>query len=162
MPHRAGAKLIFKSVLGTDLTFEECEILSKIVKYHNLTAKEVLFEPESIDGNLYILLEGKLDIVKVLGPKNVLNINTIKKGNIIGELSFIDGNAHTMRVQSRKESKVMYLSREDFESLLKTNPKIVFHVMRSILRFSHQLQRKMLQENLDMQRMIKNEYMSQF
>ncbi len=162
MPCKATAKLITESILGTDLNFEECEILSNIVKYRNLEAKEILFEPDTVDGNLYILLEGKLDIVKVLSPKKTLSINTIKQGKVIGELSFIDGDAHTMRVQSRKNSKVMYLSKDDFEELLDKHPKVVFNVMRSILRFSHQLQRKMLKENLEMQRLIRNEYMAQF
>lgn len=162
MINTAAAQLISESVLGTDLTTEECGALSEIIHYRDLKPEEVLFEPDTVDGKLYILLEGKLEILKVLGPHSVLNINTIKPGTLIGELSFIDGNAHTMRIQSRKESKIMCLSREDFEHMLDTHPKVVFNVMRSILRFSHQLQRKMLQENLEMQRMVKNEYMAQY
>lgn len=162
MAKAAEAKLISESLLGSDLTMEECEILSEIVKYQTLEAEEVLFEPDTIDGNLYILIEGKLEILKVLGPGNALSINTLKTGALIGELSFIDGHAHSMRLQARKPSKVMYLSRDDFENLLADHPKVVYDVMRSILRYSHALQRKMMKENLDLQRMVKNEYMSQF
>ena len=160
MAKQAEAKLISESVLGTDLSLAECEILSDIVKYRSLELDDILFEPDTVDGNLYLLIEGKLEIIKVLGPNNMVSINVLKEGAMIGELSFIDGNAHTMRIKARKPSKVLVLSREDFESLLDTHPKVVFNVMRSILRFSHQLQRKMLQENMDMQRMVKNEYMT--
>ena len=160
MANQAEAKLISESVLGTDLSIDECETLSEIVKYRSLELDEVLFEPDTIDGNLYLLIEGKLEIIKVLGPNNSVSINVLKEGAMIGELSFIDGNAHTMRIKARKTSKVLFLSREDFEGLLDTHPKVVFNVMRSILRFSHQLQRRMLQENMDMQRMVKNDYMT--
>ncbi|BBP43512.1 Crp/Fnr family transcriptional regulator [Thiosulfativibrio zosterae] len=160
MAKQAEAKLISESVLGTDLSIAECEILSEIVKYRSLELDDVLFEPDTVDGNLYLLIEGKLEIIKVLGPNNSVSINVLKEGAMIGELSFIDGNAHTMRIKARKSSKVLVLSREDFEGLLDAHPKVVFNVMRSILRFSHQLQRRMLQENMDMQRMVKNEYMT--
>lgn len=159
MAKPAETQLITDSVLGADLTDADCEVLSDIVKQRDLEKGEVLFEPDTIDGNLYILIEGKLEIIKVFGPNKSISINTIKQGSMIGELSFIDGIAHTMRLQARKESKVLYVQRDDFEKLLETNPTVVFNVMRSILRFSHKLQRKMLQENLEMQRMVQNEYM---
>lgn len=160
MAKPAEAKLIADSLLGTDLSLEECEILSEIVKYRSLELDEVLFEPDTLDGNLYLLAEGKLEILKVVNNNNTVSINILKEGSMIGELSFLDGAAHTMRIKARKPSKVLCLSRNDFEALLETHPKVVFNVMRSILRFSHKLQRKMLQESIDMQRMVKNEYMT--
>lgn len=162
MSDDAKTNLIANSVLGDDLTQEECAILSDIVFEQTLQPDEVLFEPNTIDGNLYLLIEGKLDILKVLGPKTEICLNTIKSGSMIGELSFIDGHEHTMRLKSRKESKVLHLSRKDFEGLLEEHPRVVFNVLRSILRFSHQVQRRMLAENLELQRMVKNEYMSQY
>jgi len=131
-------------------------------KTQRLQPNEILFEPNTIDGNLYLLIEGKLDILKVLGPKTEICLNTIKSGAMIGELSFIDGHEHTMRLKSRKTSKILQISREDFENLLEQHPRVVFNVLRSILRFSHKLQRKMVTENLELQRMVKNEYMSQY
>lgn len=160
MAKPAETQLISQSVLGADLTDKDCEILSEVVKQKDLESGEVLFEPETVDGNLYILIEGKLDILKVTGPNKTINISALKEGAMIGELSFIDGIAHTMRLQARKPSKVLYVQRDDFEQLTQTHPKVVFNVMRSILRYSHKLQRKMLQENLEMQRMVQNEYMA--
>jgi CRP-like cAMP-binding protein len=162
MAEHADTQRIADSLLGTDLTREDCERLATIVKQKTLQPEEVLFEPDTIDGNLYIVIEGKLDILKVVGPHKTLHINTIKQGTLVGELSFIDGIAHTMRLQARKEATVLMLQRDEFEKLGEQNPQVVMHVMRSILRFSHQLQRKMLQENLEMHRIIQNEYMTQY
>lgn len=160
MAKQAEAKLISESLLGADLSFEECIALSEIVKYRSLELDEVLFEPDTTDGNLYLVTEGKLEILKVVNNNSTVSINVVKAGTMIGELSFLDGAAHTMRVKSRMKSQVLCLSRIDFEALLDTHPKVVFNVLRSILRFSHKLQRKMVQENLEMQRMVKNEYMT--
>jgi len=151
------SNFISESVLGTDLTPEDCETLCQIVEKKVLQKGEVLFEPDTVDGNLYILVEGKLEILKVTGPNKTIHINTIKKGSLIGELSFVDGIAHTMRLQAANEATVLILHHDDFETLGTQNPALMFNVMKSILRFSHQLQRKMLYENLEMMRMIQNQ-----
>lgn len=162
MPKDAETQLISESVLGSDLTQSDCEILSEVVQQQSLEKNEILFDADTLDGKLYILVEGKLEILKVVSETRTLSINTLKQGSLIGELSFIDGVAHTMRLQARKPSTVLIIQRDDFEQLAEKHPKVVFNVMRSILRFSHQLQRKMLQENLEMQRLVQNQYMSQY
>lgn len=159
---KADAQLIEQSVLGADLSREDCEVLSNAVKHQKLEADEILFEPDTVDGCLYILINGKLDIIKATGPNTGININALKPGAIIGELSFIDGVAHTMRLKARITSEVLKIQRDDFEKLADENNRVVFNVMKSILRYSHTLQRKMLNENLEMQRMVSNEYTTQF
>lgn len=162
MSKPAETQLIAESVLGADLTQQDCEALSDIVKQRTLAKEEVLFEPDTLDGNLYILVEGKLEILKPISHEKNLHINTLKKGALIGELSFLDGIAHTMRLQAQSDSTVLILHRDEFEALVEQNPKLMFNVMRSILRFSHKLQRKMLQENLEMQKHIQSSYMAQY
>lgn len=159
---KADTQLIEQSVLGSDLTTEDCEVLSNVVKHQKLEAGEVLFEPDTIDGCLYILTSGKLDIIKATGPTTGISVNALKPGSIIGELSFIDGVAHTMRLKARVASEVLKIQRDDFEKLADENNRVVFNVMKSILRYSHTLQRKMLNENIEMQRMVLNEYTTQY
>lgn len=160
MANQANTKLIFDSILGEDLTIEECEVLSDIVKHKELAKEETLFEPGTKDGMLYILIAGKLDILKDLGGVDgSIHVATAKEGSIIGELSFIDDEPHSMRVMSRKESSVLFLSREDFETKINSHPQVVYNVMRSIMRYSHQIQHKMSQENVELRRMSQNSYM---
>ncbi|MBD3821318.1 MAG: cyclic nucleotide-binding domain-containing protein [Thiotrichales bacterium] len=159
---KADVQVIAQSLLGSDLLEEDCEILSKVVKHKKLAPNEILFDADTVDGSLYILVNGKLDILKTVGPDKELSINALKPGSMIGELSFIDGVAHTMRLRARTDSEVLVLHRDDFEALAESNNRVVFNVMKSILRYSHTLQRKMLQENIEMQRMVLNEYTSQY
>lgn len=159
---KADVQLIAQSVLGSDLVQEDCEILSGIVKHKKLAKDEILFDAGTVDASLYILINGKLDILKAIGPDKELSINSLKPGSVIGELSFIDGDAHTMRLKARVDSEVLVLHHDDFKALADTNNSVVFNVMKSILRYSHSLQRKMLQENLEMQRMVLNEYTAQY
>ncbi len=160
MAKQANTQLIFESILGEDLTLEECEVLSNIVKHKELAKEEVLFEPDTKDGMLYILIAGKLDILKELGGVDgSIHVATANKGSIIGELSFLDDEPHSMCVKSRKEASILMLSKTDFESKINTHPNVVYHVMRSIMRYSHKIQHKMSQENTELRRMSQNSYM---
>ncbi len=160
MDLKVNIQLIQESVIGEDLSSEHCELLSKIVKRIELNAGEVLFKAGILDKNLYVLTKGKLDIFKGVGgtDKNI-HIATVKKGSIIGELSFIDGLPHSMQLVANKAATLLVLSKDDFEAKLESHPKLVYNVMRSIMRYSHNLQQKMMQENIALRRMVQNSYM---
>jgi CRP/FNR family cyclic AMP-dependent transcriptional regulator len=152
------AQLIANTLLGQDLTSEECELLAKIVTQRNLVKGEILFDEGSTDETLYILISGKLEVLKMVGSENSISIDTLKKGAMTGELSFIDNIAHTMRLISKAESHVLMLKKTEFEALVEQHPLLTYHVMRSILRYSHQIQRKINNKYLEMHRMVQNQY----
>ncbi|BCN93451.1 hypothetical protein THMIRHAM_12360 [Thiomicrorhabdus immobilis] len=156
------AKTISETILGQDVTVEECETLSAAVTKRNLTAGEVLFEPGTKDETLYLLISGKLEVIKVLGNNKTIHIDTLKEGAMTGELSFIDGNTHTMRLVAKKDSEVLMLHKDAFESLVEKEPMLTYHVMRSILRYSHVMQRKINTKYLEMHRMVQNQYTAEY
>ncbi|MEA3404281.1 MAG: cyclic nucleotide-binding domain-containing protein, partial [Pseudomonadota bacterium] len=91
-----------------------------------------------------------------------LSTSIDKAGSMTGELSFIDGHAHSMRLIAKKDCEVLMLQRDKFEAMVETQSRLTFHVMRSILRYSHKLQRKMNNKYLEMHRMVQNQYTAQY
>lgn len=158
----SNAKKIADSLLGDKLTPEECEILSTIVKNRQLKADEVLFDVDSTDDTLYILVTGKLEVLKVMPGKNTLSMDVLLEGTMTGELAFIIGEPHSMRLVARLDSEVLTLHRDDFESLIETNPRLIYNVMRAILRHSHTVQRKINRKYVEMHRMIQNQYTAHY
>ena len=156
------AKKIMNSILGQDLTEKECKTLSKAVKTRKVAKGDILFDAGSQDETLYILVSGKLEVLKMLTDDKSLSIDVLKEGSMTGELSFLDGNAHSMRLIAKKDSEVLMLSRKEFEEMIEKHPHLTFNVMRSILRYSHKLQRKMNAKYLEMHRMIQNQYTAQY
>jgi len=156
------ALLIAETVLGQDLSAEECELLSHAVNHRQLNKGEILFDEGAKDETLYILTSGKLEVLKMLGGETSISIDTLKPGTMTGELSFIDGAEHTMRLIAKQDSEVIMLKREAFEGLVEKEPLLTYHVMRSILRYSHQLQRKINSKYLEMHRLVQNQYTAQY
>ncbi len=156
------AQKISNSILGQDLTMEECEKLATVVKTRQLTKGEILFEENSKDNTLYLLITGKLEVLKMLPGDKSISIDVLKEGSMTGELTFIDGAPHTMRLVAKRDSEVLMLDREEFEAMVESEPMLTFHVMRSILRYSHKLQRKINAKYLEMHRMVQNQYTGQY
>lgn len=156
------AKTISETILGQDVTMEECEVLSNAVTQKTLKAGEVLFEPDTKDETLYLLVSGKLEVIKVLSGDTTIRIDVLKAGSMTGELSFIDGKTHTMRLVAKQDSEVLALHKDAFEALVEEHPMLSYHVMRSILRYTHIMQRKVNAKYLEMHRMIQNQYTAQY
>jgi CRP-like cAMP-binding protein len=152
-------QIIAQSVLGADLTPDECEALSNITTHRALTKDEILFEQGVADDQLYVVVAGKIDVIKNFGQKDEVTMAALKPGALAGELSFIDGEKHSMTLKSRNESEVIILHRADFEKLIETKPMAVYHVMRAILRESHKLQRELNARFMEMNRFVTNQYM---
>lgn len=156
------ANTISETILGQDVTLEECEILSSAVTHKTLTAGELLFDEGTKDETLYLLISGKLEIRKILSGDSSIHIDTLKAGAMIGELSFIDGKTHSMRVIAKRDAEIIALHKDAFEALVEEKPMLTYHVMRSILRYTHNMQRKVNAKYLEMHRMVQNQYTAQY
>ena len=148
-----------QSVLGADLSDTECQALLDISKKRSLKKDDLLFKEGEADDQLYLVVSGKIDVIKNLGAKDETIMVALTAGSLAGELSFIDGEPHSMTLRSRKDSEVIILKRAEFESLIKTHPHAVYHVMRAIVRASHKLQRDLNARFMEMNRFVTNQYM---
>ncbi|MBE0494186.1 MAG: cyclic nucleotide-binding domain-containing protein [Thiomicrospira sp.] len=148
-----------QSVLGADLSDTECQALLDISKKISLKKEDVLFKEGEADDQLYLVVSGKIDVIKNLGAKDETIMVALTPGSLAGELSFIDGEPHSMTLRSRKDSEVIILNRADFEGLIATHPHAVYHVMRAIVRASHKLQRDLNARFMEMNRFVTNQYM---
>ena len=54
------------------------------MKEKNLVKGEILFDEGSADETLYILISGKLEVLKMAGSENSITIDTVKQGAMPG------------------------------------------------------------------------------
>ncbi|MDX9765810.1 MAG: cyclic nucleotide-binding domain-containing protein, partial [Ectothiorhodospiraceae bacterium] len=75
------------------------------------------------------------------GDWNIIHV--LKSGDVAGELGFLDGEPRTATLRSLGTVRVLELKRANFETLLMEDPKLVYHVMRAIIRQVHSIVRRM-------------------
>jgi len=138
------------SKLAVELNDDERRILADAMTLRDLKQGDVLVREGSADDHLYVVVSGVLGVVKGAGMEEEVTLNAIRPGHMVGELSFLDGASRYASLVALGDSRVLGLSRADLEALLETNPKVVYHVMRAIVRVVHEIQRRMSMQTAEL------------
>ena len=139
-----------KSKLAVELNDEERRTLAAAMTLRDLQHGEILVQEGSADDHLYVVASGVLGVVKGAGLEEEVTLNAIRPGNVVGELSFLDGATRYASLVALSDTRVLGLSRADLEKLLDTKPKVVYHVMRAIVRVVHEIQRRMSMQTAEL------------
>jgi len=141
------------SPLGAELAPSECAVLAKLVHLKTLADGEVLLPEGARDPLVHVVVEGRVQVVKdSVHGRTVLH--TLKPGDLLGELSFMDDEPRYGALVASGPAKVLTLSRADFETLVETEPRVVYKVMRAIMRVAHRVQRNVSRELQELQNYV--------
>jgi CRP-like cAMP-binding protein len=138
------------SKLAAEMTEEQCKALAAVMTLRDLAPGEVLVREGDTDDHLYVIAGGLLGIIKSAGTDNELTLNTLRPGDVVGELSFLDGATRYASLVAMSHSRVLGLSRGDLEGLLDGNPHLVYRVMRAIVRVVHDIQRRLSMQTVEL------------
>lgn len=148
------AKLILQSSLGAELSEEQAGVLSGLMESRALVDGELLISEGAADDSLYVLLGGKLEVVKQTGSEEPASLAVLREGDLAGELSFIDGEIHTVGLRALCDSQVLKLQRKQFESIINEHPQLVYKVMRAVTRSAHRIVHRMNYEFIELNNYI--------
>jgi CRP/FNR family cyclic AMP-dependent transcriptional regulator len=137
-------QLVRDSVLATELDAKQCAALADLVTVRDLADGEVLVDEGASDDHVHIVVSGTLAVAKQLPPGGQwINLNVLTRGDLAGELAFMDGKPHYAALRAVGPTRVLSLKRERLESLLGSEPLIVYRVMRAIFRVVHGILHRM-------------------
>ena len=143
-------ELILNSSIGGELTEQQATTLAGLMSTRNLDDGEFLIKEGTSDNTLHVLLEGRLEVTKLVAGDKEMSLAILKAGDMAGELSFVDGEAHTVGLRSLSKSRVLSLARADFETIIDEQPKLVYKVMRAIIRSTHRIVHRMNREFVEL------------
>lgn len=134
---------ISNSSLGLELSEEDAETIVELMDERVLADGDYLIEEGAADDSLHVIVEGKVEVVKKTPADALASLAVLREGDMAGELSFLDGETHTVGLRALSEVKVLSLSREKFESIIDTHPQLVYRVMRAVARSAHRIVHRM-------------------
>jgi len=134
------AKIIKESRIGVELTDEQCATLANLVEFNDYADGDVVVAEGAKDDRLRTILSGALAVARKAGGNNEwVRLNTLTAKDLAGELAFLDSKPRYAALVALGPTKLFSLQREKLESLLDTDPLIVYRVMRAIARFAHEV-----------------------
>ncbi len=126
--------LIRRIPLFAHLTQEQVESLAGTITKKRFKRGQHLVEQGETSNALYIILVGRARVVMTDLKDREVILATLQAGDYIGEMSLIDNQAHSARVQAEAPTDVLLLARDQFMQCLEENTPMALAVMRGLVQ----------------------------
>ena len=137
-------ELVRSSKLASELDEARALVLAGVVQIRDLADDEVLIGEGLSDDRLYAIVNGAIAVSKRDQPGGEwLNLNVLTRGDLVGELAFMDAKPHYATLRALGATRVLVLERGALEGLLESHPRVVYNVMRAIFRVVHGLMHRL-------------------
>ena len=83
---------------------------------------------------LFIIVSGKVKVVKTNDRGERLELATHGAGEVVGEMSVLDGALRTADVIAVDETKCLVLSAWDFRSFMESHPEVALEILPVVVR----------------------------
>lgn len=113
---------LFQNVAASNL-----QQLLKEFRAYELDSSEILLSPFNRNQHLFLLLEGQLKVY--LGSLDNQAFSTIKPGECVGEISFIDNDHPSAYVVATQSSVVLQLPREALLNIFQHSPVLMQNLL---------------------------------
>ncbi len=144
---------LHSSTLTEELRDAEIESLGQLFEMVEFKAGQALLKPgeERLKSTLVVLASGEVEATAHVGGEQA-TLHLLQPGDLAGIITFVGGNVSQISatIVAKTDCKVLLLERCKFESLLNTQPAIVYYVMRGIVRHTHGIVRRMNAQSVEM------------
>jgi len=144
---------LHSSTLTEELRDAEIESLGLLFELVEFKAGQALLKPgeERLKNSLVVLASGEVEATAHVGGEQA-TLHLLQPGDLAGIITFVGGNVSQISatIVAKTDCKVLLLERCKFESLLNSQPAIVYYVMRGIVRHTHGIVRRMNAQSVEM------------
>jgi CRP-like cAMP-binding protein len=134
------ATTIYEAPLGQYIGRDGAEVLARFATQElRLKDKEPLFRKGEFAEAFFIVTGGRFALVREKGSSGPeVIIHVLEPGDMVGELSAIDGTQHTVTCCALGDANALAFRIESISSLLDNHPRVVYDFMRAVIIRVHQ------------------------
>jgi len=118
--------------LLAELTSEDANVVLTACEERILVGGEELFHENDAGDSLFIVQSGRVDIFKNIRGDVDRSLASFGPGDVIGEMSFIDGARRSATARTTESSEFLVLSRQSFARVQKEHPDIAAAFFRNM------------------------------
>jgi CRP-like cAMP-binding protein len=118
--------------LFAELTSQDAEVVLKACEERILVGGEELFHENDAGDSLFIVQSGRVDIFKNIRGDVDRSLASFGPGDVIGEMSFIDGARRSATARTTESSEFLALSRQSFAHVQRERPDIAAGFFRNM------------------------------
>jgi len=128
--HNTKNDFLKKIQLFSSLSDKEIEhLITKLVIKKFKKSETILYEEDTSEF-MYIILFGKVKVVRVTEDGKEIILAVHQAGEFFGEMSLIDGKTTPASVIATEDSLVAIIAKNDFYSILSTHNKVMISLLK--------------------------------
>ncbi len=128
--NRAPSKIIPRAFPG--ITPDEVAELITNSKVSNYPAGTVLCQENAVEDTFYLILEGQVEVSKMINNIDVRQLKTLGAGDFFGEMALIHNAPRAATVKASTPLITLEISRENFGRVLKNSSSVSLAMVREI------------------------------
>ncbi len=123
--------LMLRSVpLFSSMTLEQLEAIHVCLVEQQFTEGETIFREGDIGDEMYIVLEGEVEILIRAEESEPLLLTTIGPGSYFGEMSILDDEPRSAAARVSKAARLLGLRGEQLKELVYVMPELAFTIFK--------------------------------
>ena len=126
------ADIIFSIPMFADLGPLEVRWLSQVVDWRRYPPGSFIFQEGDKGDTLYVIVRGKVEILKQKGEGEVLQIAALGRGTVLGEMSLLENERRSAAAFTTQETAMLEIKKEKLEKLFSRHAIIGYKVMKKI------------------------------
>ena len=115
----------------------------------------IIFEENSIGKEMYIIISGKVKIIKEKGTVETI-LATLDEGEFFGEMSLFDNNPRSATVKAIGNIKLLEINQKDFLKRISNDPSLAFRILEKMSQRIRITDEKILNHVLEMKNIAKD------
>ena len=114
------------------LNEQEIQALERCAQRHVYEAGDLVFSADSAGHELMLISRGEVKVSLPLANGKTIHPTTFSRGQFFGEMSFLDGRAHSADVYATRETELIAIDRKAFATVAAGDPVMSISVMRAV------------------------------
>jgi CRP-like cAMP-binding protein len=127
-------ELLRASAIFRDLDDSELAQLAEVCRPTEYQSGEVIFREGEVGNRLYLIVAGEVRISRDIPGSGEEALAVLKPGALFGEMAVFDHSQRSTDAISNGGTKVLTISRTDFEMVLDFDRELAYKVLWSVVR----------------------------
>jgi len=127
-------KMLFlkRVALFSGMTLEQIRVLTSHLEEEHFLSGEVIFYEGEFSQELYILVSGRVRIVKDSGGPHERTLVLLTPGDLFGEMAIFESAPRSATAVTEEEAELLALSPEKFKQTIYQKPEMAFEIFREL------------------------------
>ncbi len=119
--------------LFKDLSLDQLEAVHQVTTEVEYLPGEVIVRERELGDQLYLLLEGRVRVLKDHGTPGESTLRDLEAGSYFGEMAILGGGERTATIVTLERSHLLLLNGNSLRELLMQMPDISFEIFRVLV-----------------------------